>query len=192
MQKKVTSFVEIIQEGGLLQSRFESKPITPIGRDTTNVVQLSDPMCSRNHAVINFVGQGNYYLIDMGSRNGIFLNNQRVNNPTLLSNKDTIMIGSTKLIFHKHAENAPISGMSEFNYEQNQIHPEIRSVVVLVADIRNFTQMSETLPIEVLTKAMTYWFKGTRSIIERNFGIVDKFIGDCVLAKWELKDLILL
>ena len=81
----------------------------------------------------------------------------------------------------------PESGMDDYTYENKDVHPEIRSVVILVADIRNFTQLSETLPIEVLTKAMTYWFKATRNIIERNFGVVDKFIGDCVLAKWELK-----
>ena len=185
MQNKMTSYVEIIYKGKTVK-QIHCLPITPIGRDSTNLVQLSDPLCSRNHAVINYVGQDNYYLIDMGSRNGVFLNNQRVLNPTLLSDHDTITIGNTQIIFHKH-ENAPQGGMDDFNYEDKAIHPEIRSVVILVADIRNFTQMSETLPIEVLTKAMTYWFKATRNIIERNFGVVDKFIGDCVLAKWELK-----
>ena len=185
MQKKMTSFVEIVQKDTPVQ-QVHCLPITPIGRDSTNVVQLSDPLCSRNHAVINYVGQDNYYLIDMGSRNGVFLNNQRILNPTLLSDCDTVTIGNTQIVFHKH-ENAPEGGMDDFNYEHKDIHPEIRSVVILVADIRNFTQLSETLPIEVLTKAMTYWFKATRNIIERNFGVVDKFIGDCVLAKWELK-----
>ena len=181
----MTSFVEIIQNGLPVQ-QVSCLPITPIGRDSTNVVQLTDPLCSRNHAVINYVGQDNYYLIDMGSRNGVYLNSQRILNPTLLSDHDTFTIGTTQIIFHKH-ENAPEGGMKDYNYEYKEIHPEIRSVVILVADIRNFTTMSESLPIEVLTKAMTYWFKATRSIIERNFGVVDKFIGDCVLAKWELK-----
>lgn len=181
----MTSFVEIFNSDQSSQ-KVPCLPITPIGRDSTNVVQLSDPLCSRNHAVINYVGKDNYYLIDMGSRNGVYLNNQRVINPTLLSDQDTVTIGTTKIIFHKH-KNAPTGDIDDYDYGQVTLNPEIRSVIILVADIRNFTQMSETLPIETLTKAMTYWFKATRNIIERNFGVVDKFIGDCVLAKWELK-----
>ncbi|WDE97476.1 adenylate/guanylate cyclase domain-containing protein [Lentisphaera profundi] len=181
----MTSFVEIVNKDKSTQ-QVHCLPITPIGRDSTNVVQLSDPLCSRNHAVINYVGKDKYYLIDMGSRNGVYLNNQRINNPMLLSDRDSLTIGTTKMIFHKH-ENSPVSGLKSYQHSDVQVSPEIRSVIILVADIRNFTQMSETLPIETLTNAMTYWFKATRNIIERNFGVVDKFIGDCVLAKWELK-----
>ncbi|MDD7986289.1 adenylate/guanylate cyclase domain-containing protein [Lentisphaera marina] len=181
----MTSFVEIINCDKSVQ-QVNCLPITPIGRDSTNVVQLTDPLCSRNHAVINYVGKGNYYLIDMGSRNGVYLNNQRVISPILLSDQDKLIIGNTQMVFHKHP-NAPSSDMETYDHGDVPVSAEIRSVIILVADIRNFTNMSENLPIESLTKAMTYWFKATRNIIERNFGVVDKFIGDCVLAKWELK-----
>ena len=34
---------------------------------------------------------------------------------------------------------------------------------------------------------MSHWFQEVQNIVERNHGIVDKFIGDCVLAKWEVE-----
>ncbi|MCM8531101.1 MAG: adenylate/guanylate cyclase domain-containing protein, partial [Lentisphaeraceae bacterium] len=36
------------------------------------------------------------------------------------------------------------------------------------------------------TKLMSNWFQDVQETVEKNLGMVDKFIGDCVLAKWEV------
>ena len=46
--------------------------------------------------------------------------------------------------------------------------------------------MSEAIPIGVLTRLMADWFEKAQSIVELRSGRIDKFIGDCVLAKWEV------
>jgi len=48
-----------------------------IGRSSDNAIVMSDPNVSRRHASIRFEG-GRYYLQDMNSRNGTFVNGQRI------------------------------------------------------------------------------------------------------------------
>ena len=48
-----------------------------IGRTMDNVVVLADADISRHHAAIEYV-DGDHFVIDLGSRNGVFLNNERI------------------------------------------------------------------------------------------------------------------
>ena len=52
-----------------------------IGRTEQNTVMLPDDMVSRNHAIIQQMEGGEFFLIDMGSRNGSFVNGRRVSSP---------------------------------------------------------------------------------------------------------------
>jgi adenylate cyclase len=45
--------------------------------------------------------------------------------------------------------------------------------------------MSEQVDIRTLTKLMNSWFHQVSDTIIKHGGIVDKFIGDCVFARWE-------
>ncbi|MSR65423.1 MAG: FHA domain-containing protein [Verrucomicrobiae bacterium] len=49
-----------------------------IGRVQGNGLVLDDPRVSRNHAMIRLLGEETYYLIDLGSSNGTFLNGRPV------------------------------------------------------------------------------------------------------------------
>ena len=57
-------------------------------------------------------------------------------------------------------------------------------VVVLVADVRNYTGMSEVLPNREFSELMSEWFRQAGDIIKRHNGTIDKFIGDAVMASW--------
>lgn len=56
------------------------------------------------------------------------------------------------------------------------------SACVLFADVRNFTTLSETLPPEQLVAILNEYFSAMTSSIHRYGGIVDKFIGDGMMA----------
>ncbi len=75
-----------------------SKPVSRIGRDATNDVQLYDSEASRNHAEIRLDGDGICELVDLGSSNGTRINGERTARQRLLSG-DRIEIGVTLLIF---------------------------------------------------------------------------------------------
>jgi pSer/pThr/pTyr-binding forkhead associated (FHA) protein len=73
---------------------------TIIGRDKTNPVFIDDPRASRQHAKIIKETNGSYCLVDLGSRNGTIVNNEKVFRRKL-TNKDRITIGRTVLIFNE-------------------------------------------------------------------------------------------
>lgn len=70
-----------------------------IGREPINDVVFPDPEVSRRHARI--VSQNNnYYIEDLGSTNGTFVNGRRISIVTRLSNGDIIDLGeSIRLTF---------------------------------------------------------------------------------------------
>jgi ABC transport system ATP-binding/permease protein len=68
-----------------------------LGRDGTSTLQLDAPTISRTHATISQDGAGRYILRDL-STNGVFVNGQRVNKTTIVSDGATIRIGPFTLI----------------------------------------------------------------------------------------------
>ena len=63
-----------------------------------------------------------------------------------------------------------------------------REVAILIADLRGFTSMSETLEPEVLTELLNGYFGEMVVAIDANGGMVDKFMGDAVMAVFGLFD----
>lgn len=69
-----------------------------IGRDQTCDIVLSHISVSRFHASIRRE-QGQYYIVDNGSTNGVVVNNRRISGRRRLEEKDVIAITNSKLIF---------------------------------------------------------------------------------------------
>lgn len=68
-----------------------------IGRDTSNRIKLHDTEVSRRHAELIRASEG-YRLVDRGSANGTFVNNQSVRDVRLQTG-DQIQIGQTLLVY---------------------------------------------------------------------------------------------
>jgi adenylate cyclase len=63
-----------------------------------------------------------------------------------------------------------------------------RDVVVLFSDLRDFTRLSESLAPEVLIEVLNGYFQEMVAAIQCHGGLVDKFIGDAVLAVFGLTE----
>ncbi|HEY7281502.1 MAG TPA: adenylate/guanylate cyclase domain-containing protein [Actinomycetota bacterium] len=61
---------------------------------------------------------------------------------------------------------------------------ERRLVTVLFADLVGFTSLSESRDPEEVRELLSAYFDSCRRLIERYGGIVEKFIGDAVMAVW--------
>lgn len=61
-------------------------------------------------------------------------------------------------------------------------------VTVLFADIRGFTTMSGQMPPEEIVRFLNAFFSEAVDAVEKHGGVVDKFIGDCVMAVWGAVD----
>src|SRR6202035_1286982 len=61
---------------------------------------------------------------------------------------------------------------------------ELRLVSVLFADLVGFTALSESRDPEEVRELLSRYFDVCRDLIERYGGVVEKFIGDAVMAVW--------
>jgi len=89
-----------------------------LGRAPENDLILADQFCSSCHALIVAV-EGGFVLRDKGSKNGSFVNGQRVEGERPLRAGDEILVGSTRIIFDQKSasrvdivEGTPLSTIS--------------------------------------------------------------------------------
>jgi class 3 adenylate cyclase/tetratricopeptide (TPR) repeat protein len=61
---------------------------------------------------------------------------------------------------------------------------ERRLVSVLFADLVGFTALSESRDAEDVREILSAYFDRMRAVVERHGGVVEKFIGDAVMAVW--------
>ncbi|MDH4261477.1 MAG: VWA domain-containing protein [Spirochaetia bacterium] len=74
--------------------------IVTIGNGNENSIVINDPTVSYSHAKIVMSGD-EFYLHDMISESGVFLNGKKLLRPKPLNDFDEILIGRTKLLFRK-------------------------------------------------------------------------------------------
>lgn len=61
---------------------------------------------------------------------------------------------------------------------------QVREITVMFADLRNFTEVSDTMGPQELLELTNHYFKVIVEAIEETGGYVDKFVGDSVMALW--------
>jgi hypothetical protein len=69
-----------------------------IGRGGQNTLVLNDDGVSQQHAEVGPKGDG-YAVKDLGSRNGTFVNDQRIEREKRLAGGDIVAVGGTKMLF---------------------------------------------------------------------------------------------
>jgi FHA domain len=77
---------------------FSLQPFTTLGRSAANAFVVPDTFASAEHALVSWRG-GQWWLEDLGSRNGTQINDVLVTAPTVLGAGDVISIGQVKLKF---------------------------------------------------------------------------------------------
>ncbi len=68
--------------------------------------------------------------------------------------------------------------------EDLRLGGERKTVAILFSDIRQFTSISEKLEPEEVVEFLNIYMTKMVSCIEKSDGIVDKFIGDAIMAVW--------
>ena len=136
--------------------------------------------------MLQSMDNGEVYLIDLGSRNGSFVNGRRVNVPVTLRSGDHLTFGQTELDFYAPPRQSilPLTDEDCRDFTATAtLH--VRSLIsVLVVDIRDFTVLTRQLDEKILSEMIGSWFRGAGEIIRKNGSWVDKYIGDAVMAVW--------
>lgn len=179
-------YVLLNTESGTRQLSLAGNNCWTVGRSDDNNLVLPDRWISRNHAMIQAMETGEFYLIDLGSRNGSFVNGRRVSVPVTLRDADQITFGQTELQFFCPREPGAQGEHEEPNRELTAtatLHLR-RLISVVVVDIRDFTVMTRQIDETILSEAIGTWFRCAGEIIGRYGSRVDKYIGDAVMAVW--------
>jgi pSer/pThr/pTyr-binding forkhead associated (FHA) protein len=73
-----------------------------IGRAEALPMQILDDLISRKHLRIRYNEKANeHYAEDMDSKHGVFINERRISERTVLKKRDQIRIGETTILFTK-------------------------------------------------------------------------------------------
>ncbi len=164
----------------------EVKNTATIGRGKDNTVSLHmSPHVSRQHAIVRCHNAWQYQIMDLGSRNGTFVNGRRVITPVLLEHGAVIRITTNEITFEQIESNSPDSSYDvTLAAGTDATHEESAVVAIMVCDIRGFSTMSEILPEETLARTLGEWFRQAGNLVQDSGGTIDKFIGDAILAYW--------
>jgi adenylate cyclase len=130
------------------RQEFELGPVNTIGRHPDNTIQILDRIISKEHAQILRTADGKFLLRDLGSLNGTYVRNERVQEH-VLRDGDEISLGSTRLVFAEASATEQVlqrvtiaPGMSDSHIRQR----------ISAAPGREFLPEKEIYDIEVLRR----------------------------------------
>lgn len=160
-----------------------------LGRAAANQVSLPDERVSRRHAMIQAQQEPQteqehgYWLVDFGSRNGTYLNSQRITQPTRLRHGDAIRIGPFQLAFRHAVAGQDLTSGTEPS-DQTVADQRTGKCWLLVADIIDSTQMVEKLQPDELARVTGQWLSDCKLTVEGCGGRINQFLGDGFFAFW--------
>jgi adenylate cyclase len=162
--------------------RFDLTGTTTLGRAPDNLCVLYEEEVSRRHALLQAQGEAEYWLVDLGSANGSYVNGRRIFRPQELSDGDVLRLSSAQCVFHSpHAAGGSGSGPG---LASTLLSIRSEQCWLMMADIEGSTALAQTVPPEQLPMITGAWFKRCREIIEQCSGHVMKYLGDGFFCFW--------
>jgi adenylate cyclase len=176
------TYVDVVIGGKDHTFDLTDTPSLSIGRNPQcSVVLANDPMVSRKHALIQRESSGEYYLSDLGSRNGTTRNGVPVTSPVPLQDGDSFTIGSHRFVFHRPIDRSAADDVLE---DPTDVLVVERKITILVMDIRNYTGLARELGESRTTEIMNRLFHESGSLLKKQGSWAQKYIGDAVMAFW--------
>lgn len=157
-----------------------------IGRSQDATICLTDAGVSRQHATIRRDGRL-FWLMDLGSANGSYVNDVAVNAARVLRHGDRVQFGTSTFVFdHDESEGAGEGSGASTTQVLRTISMPVKTIraTLLVGDLRDFTRISSQLTPEEVAKLLREWYADCEKILKGRGAIIDKFIGDGVFAYW--------
>lgn len=93
------------KQGVSREIELTGEPVA-IGRSRDAFIPIRDDKVSRAHCGIRLSDDGHFYIKDLKSRNGTFVNGKRIDDSVPLNVGDKIRVGSTTFIFEQEKSTA--------------------------------------------------------------------------------------
>jgi adenylate cyclase len=189
--KKAVRLTPTVSDISLMQAWLEKPtgeriplngPVS-FGRIANNQIVLPDEKVSRRHALVHPQGEREFWAVDLGSRNGTYVNQRRLSQPIRLRDGDQIQVGPFSFVFRQASANANESEKDQSTL-LTLVDVRALSCWLLVADIESSTDLAKSLPPDELAIVMGRWLLNCKRVIEANGGTVNKYLGDGFLAYW--------
>ena len=158
-----------------------------LGRSATSNIVLPDDKVSRRHAMVHLQGRDEFWLMDLGSSNGTYLNGRRLSQPSRLADRDVIKIGDHSFTF-RNPKAATDAGTTVAGAEKTVQEIKSLNCWLLLADIEASTQFIKKLPADEAPRVTGRWLADCKQIIDDSHGTINKFLGDGFLAYWVAGD----
>jgi len=95
-----------------------------IGRDPRRTaIAIQDTRLSRCHAVLRYVEQQGFYLVDLNSSNGSYINGELVRQSRLLRDGDRVRLGSVTFVFFYCQSSQQLQSIPAEQYPLNNWQP---------------------------------------------------------------------
>jgi adenylate cyclase len=160
-----------------------------VGRGEGCGVLLDSRSVSRLHALIQRRTAGDYYLVDLGSRNGSFVNGKRVSLPERLHDGDRVVFAEQELLFRNPIGTGVLPVPQELNRNLPTEALQMRSLATIaVVDIRDFTPFARSVSEALLSQTIGTWFLRVGQAAERWGSWAQQYIGDAVMSVWVHRD----
>lgn len=169
---------------------FPLEEFNLIGRSHDATIRLDDAGISRQHATIRREGRL-FWLTDLGSANGSYVNDVAVNTARVLRAGDRIQLGTSAFVFDQDESDTTreITGGGKTQMLSTLNLPvKTASITLLVGDLRDFTKISAQLTAEEVAAMLREWYADCEGILKPRGAIIDKFMGDGVFAYWPHTD----
>ena len=135
------------------------------GRIAGSEVVLPDDRVSRRHATIHAQGEAEFWLVDLGSRNGTYVNDRRVVQPVRLRDRDELRIGPFSFRFRQPGAESPAATVTHTT-QQTLLDVRSSPCWLLVADVEGSTRALQSRTPDALAVEMGQWFRRCQQIVE--------------------------
>ena len=173
----MSSHLEVSKPSGRELIPLSGQRVT-LGKASTNAVSLEhDETVSRLHAVFENLGFA-WSIRDVGSRNGTYLNGEKISAERVLRSGDEVRVGKSRLVFWEVKEGDEITaGEETISAAPSQLPPRLtrRELEVLVVLCRPLVS-DDPFPEAVSVRRMAQELFVTEAAIKQHLqNLYDKF-----------------
>lgn len=154
-----------------------------IGRSPEADIKVFNSKVSREHIMIRRQASG-YWIYDLDSANGTFVNDREVTQPVQLQNGDVIQMADVVFLFHVPGQEVN-GGLAAGAPDPTMMLVRKTPAILLVADIMGFSGFTAKIGEDNVQRLINAWYEDVQELILESGGTIDNFLGDGVFAYWK-------
>lgn len=163
------------QPESLGKEHWLAAAVVTLGREQDNDIVLESSRVSRHHSRLHWTGSV-HVVEDLGSKNGTWINDRRLEGPAPLNDGDTVRFGDLTFAFRvKGAATETVSRTDSIPHE---------TVTIMFTDLEGHTGLFESLGSEAVYRLLDEHLSVMKTQVVRHGGRTIKTEGDGLLASF--------